>query len=342
MADGSFSPAAIPPAFPKSDPYDAIDLRPLTTSELIDRGFALYRRHFTGLLLLALLSQAAPLLVQVAITKLHLYPSQSELMAPSLRTLGDSAAVMLLVLLAQVAIFGFEVVMTFYVADAYLGQAPSVTSSFRRFGGRFLASLWTCVLNRILYAVTLVFPLLALVAVEFWYVAHPPASFGALLFFAGATLVLLVASVAPILIVVMRLMVTVPALALEGLSGWAAVRRSSSLVRYDPGLGCLYWGEMRLSFLLLPLFVIELLTSTLTSVPMILAQVNDAVRHGSGSQFATPSDAVVIGSQILTYFAGALIVPLYTIATTLFYYDVRIRREGFDLEFMAGRLEKSA
>ena len=27
------------------------------------------------------------------------------------------------------------------------------------------------------------------------------------------------------------------------------------------------------------------------------------------------------------------------IATTLFYYDVRIRREGFDLEFMAGRME---
>jgi hypothetical protein len=220
MASSSPAPATaqLPPE---------VDLRPLTTSELIDRGFALYRRHFTGLLLLALLSQAAPLLVQVAITKLHLYPSQSELMAPSARTLGDSAAVMLLVLVSQVVIFGFEVVMTFYVADAYLGKAPSVTSSFRRFGGRFLASLWTCALNRILYAITLVFPLLALVAVEFWYVTHPPASFGGLLFFAGASLVLLVASVAPILIVVMRLMVTVPALALEGLSRLSLLGRDA-------------------------------------------------------------------------------------------------------------------
>jgi hypothetical protein len=319
-----------------------VDLRPLTTSELIDRGFSLYRQHFTGLLLLALLSQAAPLLVQVATTKLHLYPSQTELLAASPRAFEDGAAFTILVLLSQIVIFGFEVVMTFYVADAYLGRRPSVSSSLRRFAGRFISSIWTCTLNRILYVLTLIFPLIAIAAVEFWYVAYPPASFSSLVLFGGAALVLLIASLAPILIVFMRLMVTVPALALEGLSGWAAARRSSALVRYDPGLGFLYWGEMRLSFLLLPLFVIELLTSSLTSVPMIIAQVNEAVRHGSATQFATPSDAVVIGSQILTYFAGALIVPLYTIATTLFYYDVRIRREGFDLEFMAGRLEKAA
>jgi hypothetical protein len=318
-----------------------VDLRPLTTSELIDRGFSLYRQHFTGLLLLALLSQAAPLLVQVASRSLRLYPSQTDLINASGKALADGAVLIIIILLAQLVSFGFEVIMTYYVADAYLGKTPSVSSSFRRFGGRFLPSLWTCVLNRILYALTLIFPLLAFVAVEVWYANYPPASFGALLLFGGASILLFVASVAPILIVFMRLMVTVPVLALERFSGWAAARRSSTLVRFDPGLGILYWGEMRLSFLLLPLFVIELLTSSLTSVPMILAQVNDAVRHGSASQFATPSDAVVIGSQILTYFAGALILPLYTIATTLFYYDVRIRREGFDLEFMAGRLEES-
>ena len=37
-------------------------------------------------------------------------------------------------------------------------------------------------------------------------------------------------------------------------------------------------------------------------------------------------------------FAGSLILPLYSIATTLFYYDIRIRREGFDLEVMAGKI----
>jgi hypothetical protein len=317
-----------------------VDLRPLTTSELIDRGFTLYRQHFTGLLLLALLSQAAPVLVHVTSTRL-LYPSQSDLINVSPKVFTIGAIFTAIALLAQIITFGFGVVMTFYVADAYLGKNPSVTSSFRRFGGCFLSSIWTCVLNRILYALTLIFPFLAFLALYIWRLNYPPDSFGALVFFGGASLLLVTASLAPIFVVVMRLMVTIPVLALEGLAGWAAAYRSSTLVRYDPGLGILYWGEMRLSFLLLPLFAIQLLTWSITSIPMILAQVNEVVQQGSASQFATPSDAVVIGSQILTYFTGALIVPLYIIAITLFYYDVRIRREGFDLEFMAGRLEKS-
>jgi hypothetical protein len=137
----------------------------------------------------------------------------------------------------------------------------------------------------------------------------------------------------------MRLMVTVPALALENQSGWKAIKRSAALVRYDPGLGVLYWGEMRLSFLLLPLFIIELLILSLTSLPLTLHQFGELMRNGSTGQMAAPPDSVMIISQILTFLAGSLILPLYSIATTLFYYDIRIRREGFDLEFMASRLE---
>jgi membrane-anchored glycerophosphoryl diester phosphodiesterase (GDPDase) len=140
-----------------------------------------------------------------------------------------------------------------------------------------------------------------------------------------------------VLVVFMRLMTTLPALALEGLSGWKAVKRSAALVRYDPGLGFLYWGEMRLSFLLLPLFIIELMILMLTSLPLTLHQIGEVMRHGSGGQIAPPPDSVMILSQILTFLAGSLILPLYSIATTLFYYDIRIRREGFDLEFMAGQ-----
>jgi hypothetical protein len=147
---------------------------------------------------------------------------------------------------------------------------------------------------------------------------------------------------APVLVVFMRLMATVPALALEGLPGWKAIQRSSTLVRYDPGLGFLYWGEMRLSFLLLPLFIIELMILMLTSLPLTLHQAGEFIRHGATGQIAPPPDSVMILSQILTFLAGSLILPLYSIATTLFYYDIRIRREGFDLEFMSRQLEERA
>jgi len=320
-------------------PSPVVDLRPLTTSELIDRGFSLYRQNFAGLLLLALLGQAAPLMVEVTESTLHLMPSVNEMMMPSARSLENSFALTGLGLVALLVSFFFGVIMTFYVADVYLGKIPSVADSFRRFGRCVFGAAWTFVLKYFFYALTLVFPLTALGAVTVWYNARPPASFGAFVLLGIAVVFLIVASLVPILIVLMRLMLAVPVLAIEGLSGWAACRRSSALVRYDPDLGFFYWGETRLSLLLLPLFVIHVLISSLTSVPMGLSQINEMLRHGTTSQLTNPSDVVVVGSQVLTYLAGALILPLYTIAITIFYYDVRIRREGFDLEFLAARLE---
>jgi hypothetical protein len=338
MANGPFSPAAALPAQESATTTAPVDLRPLTTSELIDRGFSLYRAHFAGFLLLALLCQSAPLLSQILVTALKLNPTQTELLEHPSTFFSKIGVLMAVGFVAQIIVFCFEVVITFYIADAYLGKVPSVKEGLRKFTINFIASVWTCVLNRILLGLTFLFPMAAIAAAYFYELFHPPLTFLPLLVFAASSILLLVASLAPVLIVFMRLMVTVPALALEGLSGWKAIVRSAALVRYDPGLGVLYWGEMRLSFLLLPLFIIELLILSLTSLPLTIHQFTELMRHGSTGQIAPPPDSIMILSQILTFLAGSLILPLYSIATTLFYYDIRIRREGFDLEFMASRL----
>ena len=319
-----------------------VDLRPLTTSELIDRGFTLYRAHFAGFLLLALLCQSAPLLGQILVTALKINPTQNDLIEHPPVFFYRIAAIGAITLVAQLVVFCFEVVIVYYIADAYLGKIPSVKESMRKFTARVGASLWTCILNCLLIGLSLIFPVLAGTAIHFYLLIYPPATLVSLAGIGCVAILLLVASMAPVLIVFMRLMVTVPALALEGISGWKAVRRSSSLVRYDPGLGILYWGEMRLSFLLLPLFIIELLILSLTSLPLTIHQIGEFLQHGSNGQLAPPPDSVMILSQILTFLAGSLIVPLYSIATTLFYYDIRIRREGFDLEFMSRQLRGRA
>jgi hypothetical protein len=321
----------------------AADLRPLSTSELVDRGFSLYRAHFAGFFLLALLTQAAPLLVQVISSTANLAPMQTAgPVEPSTGLLVRLIAWLVLWIVAHLATFIFGITITYYVADAYLGRTPSVSLALRRTARLIGPSIRTSLLNLGLIGLTFIFPFLALLAVEVVYVMYPPAEFTAVVLMAAGAFVLLVASVAPLLIVFMRLMATQPALALEGLAGWRAVRRSSQLVRYDPGLGIMYWGEMRLSFLLLPLFVIEMLTLSLTLVPYILAQVGDALHHGNGAQWAGPGQVSLALSQVLSFLADSLILPLYVIATTLFYYDVRVRREGYDLELMAERLEEVA
>jgi hypothetical protein len=191
----------------------------------------------------------------------------------------------------------------------------------------------------ILVLVTFFFPFFAVLAIALLKRLHPPETFYGSVIFVGAAILALFISFVPSLIVFIRIMLTVPAVALEGLAGWKAVRRSSELVRYDPGLGFFYWGETRLSLLLLPLFVIQALALFITSFPLWLHQINDILRSGSIGQATSGSETALILSQVLALLATALIFPLYPIATTLFYYDVRIRREGFDLEVMAGRME---
>jgi len=338
MSDSTFSPPKPASAAEKATPLAEVDLRPLTTSELIDRGFSLYRAHFAGFLLLALLSQLAPLLSQIIIASARLAPTQTEIQGSPLifgKKMGIILAINITTLLV---VFCFEIVATFFISDAYLGKIPSVTDCFRKFTTFIGSSIWTCGLNMVLVGLTFLFPFGAAAASYFYELIYTPTTFGSILVFAIVSFLLFVASLAPVLIVFMRLWVIVPALALEGLAGWKAVKRSITLVRYDPGLGILYWGEMRLSFLLLPLFIIDLLILSITSLPLVVFQVGDTFHHGSAGQIATPPGAILIVSQILTYLAGSLIWPLYSIATTLFYYDVRIRREGFDLEFMAERL----
>ncbi len=338
MADGPLSSLVGPTAVLPATSVAPVDLRPLTTSELIDRGFSLYRAHFAGFLLLALLCQSAPLLGQIVITAVKLNPTQTELVQNPATFFTKMGAIMAITLVAQVIVFCFEVVITFYVASVYLGEVPSVKESFRKFAPCTLASIWTCVLNRILIGLTFIFPALAAAVIYFYALFHPPLTFLPILVFGIVAALLFVASLAPVLVIFMRLMLTIPALALEGSSGWKAIRRSAALVRYDPGMGILYWGEMRLSFLLLPLFIIELLILSLTSLPLTLHQIGEVMRHGSSGQIAPPPDSIMIVSQILTFLAGSLILPLYSIATALFYYDIRIRREGFDLEFMAAQM----
>jgi hypothetical protein len=332
----------ISPAEPSASAATPVDLRPLTTSELIDRGFTLYRAHFAGFLLLALLCQSAPLLGQILITALKINPTQLELLDNPTLFFRHTAIILGIIFTAQLVVFSFEVVIAHYIADVYLGKIPSVKESLRKFTTRIGATLWTCILNRFLIALTLLFPVLAISGVYFYICFYPPITLIPLILVGAVGLLLWIASMAPVLIVFMRLMVTVPALALENLSGWKAIKRSSGLVRFDPGLGFLYWGEMRLSFLLLPLFIIELLILSLTSLPLTIHQIGEVLQHGSSGQIAPPPDSVMILSQILTFMAGSLILPLYSIATTLFYYDIRIRREGFDLEFMSRQLKDRA
>jgi hypothetical protein len=48
--------------------------------------------------------------------------------------------------------------------------------------------------------------------------------------------------------------------------------------------------------------------------------------------------AITLTTQVVSSlgssFSGAVVLPIYSIALTLFYYDQRIRKEGYDVEWL--------
>ena len=58
-------------------------------------------------------------------------------------------------------------------------------------------------------------------------------------------------------------------------------------------------------------------------------------------QPARISTFAVIVSAACNFLSQSLVAPLLTIAFTLIYYDQRVRKEGFDLQFMIATLEQA-
>lgn len=103
---------------------------------------------------------------------------------------------------------------------------------------------------------------------------------------------------------------------LENVSGAGASRRSRELVRGY------WWKTVGL------LIVVLLLTGVLSSIPALIAGA--AFGAGAGSLSAR---LLVIG--IVSLIIGVFARPIQIIATTLLFYDLKIRKEAFDLEAMA-------
>jgi hypothetical protein len=125
----------------------------------------------------------------------------------------------------------------------------------------------------------------------------------------------LILLILPSLWVAARYLVTVPALLLEDLGPLKALGRSSELTK----------GEMgRIFKALLLMFVLYLgFTIAITMATTALLSRSPAM------------------AQVVSAIAQILVLPLFGAIQTLLYYDLRIRKEGFDIEVMSRALAGS-
>ena len=112
--------------------------------------------------------------------------------------------------------------------------------------------------------------------------------------------------------------VAAPVLLLEDVRGWKAMKRSRQLVKGR------FW----------PTFAVVLLVAILTGiVQAVFVGILAGLVSVSGNEVA-----LAIADAIGQTASGVLTTPLSAAVLTVLYFDLRVRKEGFDLELLSRRM----
>ena len=308
----------------------ALDLRPLTLPELLDRAFGLYRRHlwlFIGIM-------AVPSVFAVAINLLiETMKYATGAAAPVAGDAPDSAraaammvlfgAGLLVITAAYLIVYTVALgATTLAVSELYLGRSASVGEVY----GRMRASGWR--LMRLLLlsmlragGVFLGGTLLTGVIAGVMAVVSGQPLFSVVLTFAG-----LAATFVLVGFMAIRWGVAVPALVLEELGARASILRSIELTR---------GRRWRVLLLVVCATVITYAVMALFQGPFLLGAAMVGGETSTGF-------ALTLAGTVLGAVATTLTAPIMIIGLALLYYDARIRDEGLDLQLMMSAIDNTA
>lgn len=115
----------------------------------------------------------------------------------------------------------------------------------------------------------------------------------------------------------LRYSLAMPACVVEGLATGPAIKRSIDLSKGSRG---------RIFVLWLLVYVVRLLLGILVGLPFLIFGLKHLGRPMPLGWLAL--------SEVAGVAVNTLIGPIYSTGLTLFYYDLRIRKEGFDIEWM--------
>jgi hypothetical protein len=309
-----------PPAWesfgaPQAMYANAPAMRPLGVGEIVDAAIKLVRTHWSALFkIVAIVSVPTQILTLIFVLSmvpdLSTIPEQSTFQpgvqpvptlpaGPSgIEFAGFLFSALLVFLATQAATAG----TTKAVADAYLGEDVSWEKSLGLAMKRLGSLVWLVFLQNILISVltmALVFPFLFVSIL-----LGPLAIFVLPLIYA------------PLIYLTTAWWLAIPALLVEDVRGWQALKRSFLLVRGR-------WWQT---------FGVIILSGLVRTIIIGIALVGVIVALGSGRT------SVTVG--IIVFMAGNLIgeivtTPFLGASTALMYFDLRVRKEGFDLEILA-------
>jgi len=292
------------------------DLRPLSTGEVLDRTFQLYRLRFSLFAGLAIL----PAAVSVVTQSLRLWYSMHQSVhvhtgVNLYKVQIISAALTLGSMVISLVLYGItQAATTWSVSAVYLGEPATIGTAYHaalkhwfRYTVIVLRQIWAGFwLPVALFASGLV--------LQFARRGVPSANL-----VAGLIYIVAFFSLGYAVWAYIRVSLAVPAAVMESLGVRASIKRSKQL---------LVDRKVRVFLLLVFLFALYLVIGAMQTPLAIMA-----VRTRGAQAFLTHAISLAIG-----FVTGTLVGPIGAIAVCLFYIDERVRREGFDIEWMMAKI----
>lgn len=313
------------------------NLRPLTLGEILDRTAQLYRSRFLVFLGISLVPTGVALglafVAGLAVAWWSWRGAASFTVASGYALIGfftlAGALVALPILLAATALAAAA--MNHAVSRNYLGESATIRDSYKtvwrrgwRYSGLYLLQVLIIGAAPIGVWTVLVF-LAALIAVAAKKLGMGSSESGFLLGFIAVLVV--IALIGYAIWMLLRLSLAFPACVVEQIGAWPAIKRSSALSKGTKG---------RIFLLYLLVGILGWVLSMGIMIPSTILIALIPALHGAQHQQAA-GIAILIGFYGSAFAVQALVKPVYGIALVLFYYDQRIRKEGYDIEWMMQR-----
>ena len=272
---------------------DAPRLKAMTSTEILDGAFRLYRNNFATFLGILAIAYVPIIALMMVATSVLLAGVESRPIDPAPGELPPEVVTLLIVGGVGVLLYSLVAMplatgaLTRAVGARYIHEPTSIGDAYRHVLRVFGKYLGTTILSGLVIGLGFLFCLV-------------PGFFFMTWFFASA-----------------------PVCVLEGLAGTAAMGRSRELVR---GHGGRVFGL---------LFLMILLQN------VIAAPVNFGADFLSGLLIESLVLRNLVSMAVQQSF-NLLITPFFSVVVILLYYDLRIRKEAFDLEVLAKSLGKAA
>lgn len=297
-------------------------LRPLSLGEILDRTFQLYRSHF--LMFAGISSFAAGVdLIWKLIQTTTVRAVQHRVGVTALGGVSLGFGLINIIIYVVVSAVAMAAICR-AVSAIYLGQPTGIAQAYREVKQHWLRYVWLTMAAAVLAWGLVLLIFIAMLAIAFTI----PGLSNAL----GAGIVMIVLGLSMFLLVPFGIWMTLryslanPACVFEDLGIGASLKRSVNLSR----------GAQQKFNIFILLFLVGIISGILTDaglMPVFISVFRTAFSHG----VPVISVGMTIYTLTIQFIVASITIPLYAIGLTLFYYDARIRKEGFDVEWLIQR-----